>query len=267
MILDKAKIYSSKDIAGIQNTILTGVNGILDCRTREAVEASITYGRFLNKTGITIENYPLFIKVIEVGNHWVIDALIGDRDPFLLLSPIQPNDKILSACFSLLAERHPGGIYYKSLSVILGVLQASYKIPADGYKIYAPSISDVNAIGKHLDEETGQEDSLNRVILDILEKIANLEGLKAETPDIEELAIHSNEIRNHFYDDTKRLDQVIPPVLLVRMNYQDFEIVPRSEVAFDSGGDSILSGDESAHVDASTIRVPTGSQQIEKTEK
>ena len=152
VILDKTKIFTATDIGKIENSMLTG---ILASRTDEAVEAGITYATFLSNTGLTYEDYPLFVKVLEIGNHWVVDALIGDRDPFLFFSSIQPNDKILQACFGLLAERHPGGLYAKSLSVVLGVLQATYNNPEDGYKIYPLTVSDINAMGKHLDEEAG----------------------------------------------------------------------------------------------------------------
>ena len=230
VILDKQKIFTSTDIAVIENNML---KGILSCRTQEAVESAITYARYLNKTGLTYENYPLFVKVLEIGNHWVIDALIGERDPFLFFSSIKPNFEILTACFGLLAERHPGGLYAKSLSIILGVLQATYNVPADGYKIYPLTVSDVNSLGKHLDEESGQEDSLNRVILDVLDKVSALEGLEDHTRDMEEVAIHANEIRNYFYDAAKTINDVIPPVLLVRMDYKKFEVSPRKEVPFE----------------------------------
>ena len=134
VILDRTKTYTATDIAAIENKMLSG---ILACRTVEAVESAITYAHFLNKTGLTAENYPLFIKVLEIGNHWVIDALIGSRDPFLFFSSIQPNTQLLTAAFNLLAERHPGGLYAKSLSVVLGILQAAYNVPIDGYKIYS----------------------------------------------------------------------------------------------------------------------------------
>jgi len=229
IILDREKIFASKDIAGIENSMLHGIQG---CRTEEAVEAAITYAHFLNKTGINNENYPLFLRVLEIGNHWVIDSLIGSRDPFLFFSSIQPNFEILSACFALQAERHPGAIYPKTLSVILGILQAAYNVPSDGYRLYPLTVSDVNSLGKHLDEEIGQEDSLNRVILDILDKISQLEGLDPNNRSMEEVAIHATEIRNFFFDETKHLNEVIPPVLLVRMDYKKFEVAPRAQVEF-----------------------------------
>lgn len=236
LLIDRRRTYTQEEIERIENQLL---QQILICATPAAVEAAITYARFLSLTGITNENYPLFIKVLEVGNHWVIDGLIGERDPFLFLSSIQPNPHILEACFRILTEKHPGELYPKSLSVILGVLQATYNVPEDGYNIYRLSIYDLNTLGKHLNEEIGQEDSLNRVILDILHKIAQLkgllgsEGLEGENRDKEELAIHANEIMSHFYDDTKRLNQVIPQVLLIKKDYRTNEVQPRSEVRFE----------------------------------
>ena len=62
--------------------------------------------------------------------------------------------------------------------------------------------------------------------------MAQLEGLDATNRDMEEVAIHANEIRNFFFDSTKHLNEVIPPVLLARMSYKDFEIPPRKVVEF-----------------------------------
>jgi hypothetical protein len=240
LLTDRRKIYSQEEIGMIENDLL---QQIMRCGTPDAVEACITYARFLSLTGITNENYPLFIRLLEVGNHWVIDGLIGERDPFLFMSSIQPNYNILESCFKILTEKHPGELYPKSLSVILGVLQATYNVPEDGYHIYALSIYDLNTLSKHLNEDIGQEDSLNRVILDILHKIAQLkgqlgsEGLTGEARDKEELAIHANEVMSHFYDDTKRLFQVIPQVLLIKKDYRTNEIQPRAEVRFE---DSVI---------------------------
>ncbi len=236
LLLDREKIYTPEEILTIESTLL---QRILSCATPDSVEACIAYARYLNLTGISNENYPLFIKVLSVGNHWVIDGLIGERDPFLFLSSIQPNYYSLDAFFRLLTEKHPGELYAKSLSVILGVLQTTYNVPEDGYGLYRLNISDLNALGKHLDEEVGQEDSLNRVILDILDKISQLkgrlgsDGLTGEDRDKEELAIHANEIMSFFYDDTKRLNQVIPQVLLIRKDFRTGEIQPRTEVRFE----------------------------------
>jgi len=210
-----------REIFDIESKLLQGIFG---CRSTEAVEAAVTYARFLSSVGITPENYSVFLKMLEVANHWVIDALIGERDPFLLLSSVQPNRFIVQRCLAMMTRWHKGGIYHKNLSVIMGVLQSVYSSPRDGYRIAPLTIADANAIGKHLQKNKGQDDPLNRAILEVLEKIANLED--AGDAQMEEVAIHASAIRNAFFDDRKRMEDVIPPVLLVSSKDRE-EVPPR----------------------------------------
>jgi hypothetical protein len=217
--------WDENRIIEIENRLLQGIIG---CRTTEAVEAAVTFATFLSTVGLTPENYPVFLRILEVENHWVIDALIGDRDPFLLLSAVQPNEYIVGRILAMMTRWHKGGIYHKNLSIILGVLQSVYSSPRDGYRIYPRTIQDTNALGKHLDKEKGQDDPLNRAILEVLEKISELED--AGNPEMEEVAIHAADIRNAFFDDRKRMDDVIPPVLLVTSGDRQ-EVPPRKAVA------------------------------------
>jgi hypothetical protein len=215
---------SEAQISEIENRLLQGIFG---CRTTEAVEASVTYATFLSTVGITPDNYPVFLRMLEIENHWVIDALIGERDPFLLLSAVQPNTFIVGRILAMMTRWHKGGIYHKNLSVILGVLQSVYSSPKDGYRIYPITIQDTNALGKHLDKEKGQDDPLNRAILEVLEKLSELES--ADNSEMEEVAIHASAIRNAFFDDKKKMNDVIPPVLLVTMTDRN-EVPPRKRV-------------------------------------
>jgi len=216
--------WDDSRIMEIENRLLQGIIG---CRTTEAVEAAVTFATFLSTVGLTPENYPVFLRILEVENHWVIDALIGDRDPFLLLSAVQPNEYIVGRILAMMTRWHKGGIYHKNLSIILGVLQSVYSSPRDGYRIYPLRIQDTNALGKHLDKEKGQDDPLNRAILEVLEKISELEDVG--NPEMEEVAIHAADIRNAFFDDRKRMDDVIPPVLLVTSGDRQ-EVPPRKTV-------------------------------------
>ncbi len=223
-------VWDEAQISEIENRLLQGIFG---CRTTEAVEAAVTYATFLSTVGITPENYPVFLRMLEIENHWVIDALIGERDPFLLLSGVQPNEFILGRILAMMTRWHKGGIYHKNLSVILGVLQSVYSSPKDGYRIYPLSIQDVNALGKHLDKEKGQDDPLNRAILDVLEKLSELEDVGNR--DMEEVAIHAASIRNAFFDDRKQMEDVIPPVLLVTIADRQ-EVPPRKHVVVAEDG-------------------------------
>jgi len=225
-LFEKKQDWKDDEIQRIEYNLL---KGILGTRSSEAVEAAITYASYLNFTGITNGNYPVFLNILTVRNHHVIDSLLGTRDPFLFMSSIQPNYFIVATCFSILTKYRKGEIYPKTLGIILGVFQATYNSPFDGYRIYPPSVADVNALGKHLNEEKGQDDLLNRSILDILDKLSSLEGQNVDE-DMEDLAVHAHNIRNNFFDTTKRLVDVIPEVLLRPEPNLDKDVQPRNRV-------------------------------------
>jgi hypothetical protein len=228
--MDKERIREVEE-AWTKESIMDVEIGILEnmigSRTVEAVEACICYARFLRLSGLTNDNYPLFLKLLEVENHWVIDSLIGNKDPFLLLSPIQPNNYLLLNAYKLLTNWHPGGIYPVTLAIILGVLQAAFSSPKDGYKIYNVSINDVNNIGKHLNKETGQDDPNNRCILDILDRLGSLEGTSTDD-NIEQMARQANSIRTFYFDKRKKMEDIIPQVLLVKSDYVAKEVPPEN---------------------------------------
>ena len=144
-LFEKKQDWADSEVQQIEYNML---KGILGCRSVEAVEAATTYASYLNFTGITNGNYPVFLNILTVRNHHVIDALLGTRDPFLFMSSIQPNYFIVSTCFAILAKYRKAEIYPKTLGIILGVFQTTFNSPLDGYKIYPPSVADVNSLGK-----------------------------------------------------------------------------------------------------------------------
>lgn len=216
-------VWTREYILQVENRVL---QDLMAARTFEAVEACVAYAKFLKMSGLTSENYALFVKMLEIENHWVLDALIGDQDPFLLLSAIPPNRHLVSNCFKLLTKWRPGGIYSKTLAIVLGVLQNAYSSPKDGYKIYSLGIADVHNLGKHLEQEKGQDDPQNRCILEILEKLGSLEGLRWDDS-LEAVARQAMKIRSYFFDNTKLLEECIPQVLMVQGDYLENEVAPR----------------------------------------
>ena len=219
-------IEETWDRESIMDVEINIIERMLGCRTVEAVEGSISYAYYLRKTGLTGDNYPLFLKLLEVENHWVIDILLGEKDPFLLFSSIHPNTYVLLTAFRLLTNWHPGGIYPKTLAIVIGILQAAYCSPKDGNKIYNVSISDIDNLGKHLNKELGQEDPNNRVILNILDWMGSLAGTSID-PDVEQMSRQANSIRTFFFDKRKKMEDIIPQVLLVKSDYIAKEIAPR----------------------------------------
>ena len=218
----KKEVWKRESILEVENRLL---QQLMSARTPEAVEAAVSYARFLRMSGLTSENYPVFLKMLEIENHWVLAALVGDRDPFLLLSTIPPNRFVVSKCFKLLTKWRAGGIYPKTRAIVLGMLQNAYSSPKDGYKIYSLSIADVDNLGKHLEKDEGQDEPQNRCILDILEKFGSLEGLQWDKS-MEGVARQAMTIRSNFFDNTKMLEDCIPQVLMVRGDYRELEKSP-----------------------------------------
>ncbi len=80
-LFEKKQDWTEAEVQQIEYNML---KGILGCRSVEAVEAAITYASYLNFTGITNGNYPVFLNILTVRNHAVIDALLGDPGPLPL---------------------------------------------------------------------------------------------------------------------------------------------------------------------------------------
>jgi len=193
-----------------------------------SVDGTIAYAKFLHFVGANPDNYPIFLKLIGMRNHWVVDALVGDSDPVTFFSHVQMNYFILKECFEAFREAPRGGIYPKSLHVFLGILSVTYKNQLEGYRVYPLNITDVNNLGKHLNENTDQRDPLNMIILTILDKIASLidPGRDEEDKEIIAVATQANNIRGKFLDFTKGLKEAIPDLLLETSDYKTSEIEP-----------------------------------------
>jgi hypothetical protein len=202
---------------------------IFSCNDALGVNATIAYARYISdKINLNPDNYPIFMLLLESGNHWVIDALIGDTKPEIFFKPVQLNGFLLKECFKILTKWKRNGIYPKSLLVIFGLLDQAYSEPTDGYRLYPLSITDINNLGKHLDETRDQTYPINKTILSILDKIAHLmdPGNPPENQDIINLATQANNIRGKFLDMTKKLNEAIPDLLLEKGDYTSDEVSP-----------------------------------------
>jgi hypothetical protein len=204
------------------NTIL---RGIISARTELQVEASTAFARYLSHVGITQDNYLLFFKILQTNNEWVVDALIGQREARLLFSSIQPNRRLLRRAFSLLTLWHPKEIYGKVLMALVGIIENAFHKPDDGYKIYPLKLGDLNNLGKYLDQEKDQFNPENDLILQVLDRMAHIgeyEGSGIKNI----LSKHAFNIRIGYFDNTKKLTDVIPQVLLINLDRAYNEVKP-----------------------------------------
>jgi len=135
---------------------------------------------------------------------------------------------MIKECFRMLTAWKPGEVYPKALVIIYGLLTLCYGVPEEGYRIYPVSVNDVNNLGKHLDKTKDQMDPLNRVVLSVLDRIASLIEPQKPMPSvaIQDVALQANNIRGKFLDMTKKLNEAIPDILLVRGNYEESVVKP-----------------------------------------
>ncbi|MBN2653282.1 MAG: hypothetical protein JXR63_12960 [Spirochaetales bacterium] len=212
----------------LNNLELSFLHDIFSCKEAIQVSSAMSYASYLKKVGVNPDNYPIFLKFLEFNNHWVIDALIGDTPTSKVFDLVQPNYYIVKECFKILALHRRGGVYPKALLVIFGLLEKVYKNPLEGYRVYDLNATDVNNLGKHLDEKKDQTYDVNKTILAILDKIAALTqpGRPEDNPNIILVSTQANNIRGKFLDITKSLDEAIPENLLKIEDYTKEEVAP-----------------------------------------
>jgi len=199
----------------IRGALLSLTRNVILCNTPEHVDAAAALAQAISGAGMSNRNYLLFLTLLETNHPFVIDILIGPRNPFLLFSPIKPNWFLVKETFRILAKFKGNELAVKALLALLGIVQNAYKTSKDGYKIYPLRMSDVYNIGKHLDTDKDQLDPRNRLLLEILFDIYFV-GIDSDDRATKRIGIKANEIRMAFFDNTKRLLDAIPDVLLVK---------------------------------------------------
>lgn len=182
---------------------------------------------YLNQRGITYDNYPFYMRLLSINNHWISDKIFGEADPFFCFDQIDVNGYIVKRAFEELRFNRRGGIYEKNLLAYLGILKRNYTFKRDALSLHEElSIEDINAIAKYLDFEAGPQDNINVKVLLILDIIA---GLHQHEPSGEVLAIvnHAREIIVSFYTPYKGAHTILPEDLTIPDDYKNYEVSPR----------------------------------------
>jgi len=192
------------------------IEDAIQCNTPTGVTTTVGFARMMYHMGIRDRNAYFVLHLLETNNEYVVDALVGDNDPFLMIRNITPTRPILSKTFRILAFHNPGHLYSKVLLALLGIIDIAYKTSVDGFSIYPFTLSELNNIGKYLDESRDQFDQVNKVLLRILENLHDM-GMGAEDWKVRLMAFQSIQIRLAFFDTNKSLVDIIPEELLTRV--------------------------------------------------
>lgn len=222
---DKVKTWwGDQEVNGLELSLL---HDMFDCSTQEGVDVAYMYAKFMAKKTITPDNYPIFLRLFETGNHWVVDALLGKNNPETFFKVIQPNSFIISRCVEILTNMNRGEIYPNLFLVLLGILKTAYEDAKHGLKIFPLTPDDINSIGKHLDENHDQNYPVNRAVLHILDRIAGIaDPVIPEDQTLAKTANQANNIRGKFLDQSKKLSEAIPDLLLKVGDYTKNEVAP-----------------------------------------
>ncbi len=186
------------------------------CMTDTQVECAVAFARYLNRRGITMENYRLYLRFLMTNNPWVVDELLHDREPRLVFSTIQPDAELIDTAFEVLVSRHPDELLPTVLEAVLGIIQNAYFDADDGFRIRPLKIMDINALGKFLLKDEKQEHLRNMFILEILDRMTKLGQYYAE-PEKNILAKHAFSVRFAYFDNARDLGDAIPSPLLVKL--------------------------------------------------
>ncbi|HOV38104.1 MAG TPA: hypothetical protein PLG79_05230 [Spirochaetales bacterium] len=190
------------------------LNDILESKEQKSVNALVAYAGFLNSIKINPDNYPLFIDILSTNNAAAIDVLLEGYTPENLLDVVVPNHFIVKTFFDFLNNHKKNEIYEKTLEVIIGFLSKVYRSVEEGYQLYQPTITDVNALGKFLDETKDQEDPLNRSILDVLYYFSQLDKAHETEQNKLDISRQSSNIRSDFFDNSRSLLNSLTEVTL-----------------------------------------------------
>jgi len=190
------------------------LNDILESKEQKSVNALVAYAGFLNSIKINPDNYPLFIDILSTNNAAAIDVLLEGYTPENLLDVVVPNHFIVKTFFDFLNNHKKNEIYEKTLEVIIGFLSKVYRSVEEGYQLYQPTITDVNALGKFLDETKDQDDPLNRSILDVLYYFSQLYKAHETEQNKLDISRQSSNIRSDFFDNSRSLLNSLTEVTL-----------------------------------------------------
>lgn len=181
------------------------LNSILSSNTEESREAVIAYTRFLITERLSSSNASIYLKILQKNIKESADIIFKNRTPELLFSSIKITRELITSGIRILSDYKAKELYMPILLSLLSILKKGYHNPSVGLSVYKLSVSDLHHIGKYL---ISNEPRISDMIQDILEALAC-------TGEDKTLSICAKGILNSILDNSKKLSDVIPGVLLV----------------------------------------------------
>ncbi len=192
------------------------VSTFMGSESKHGVFAAVEYAKYMKHRGLDNLNYPVFLDLLLHENEEVIVALLADGSVFEKFKKLQRTNYLINACCELLSKFIPGKVFELTIETLLFVFKQHYRNAAVGYKLYPLSVDELNYIGKYLDNTKSQNEKINRIILDILSNLGELNSKDTEDHKIDRIGAHANKIRSAFLDNKSTLGEAIPAGIIAR---------------------------------------------------
>ena len=205
---------------------ITYLNRALEGADVQSANMLAAYAGFLNNEKIDSDTYPLYLDVLDSNNATAVDVLLEGYEPADFLNCVVPNFYIVQSLFQLLNHHKRNEIYRKTLEVVVGYFTVVYHSPEEGYQLYKLSVEEVNSVGKLLDESKDQDDPLNRIILDLLYYLSQLE--RPHETDQKKLGVARQAalMRSYFFDNSHSLREALTEVVLEEVENPTYGVRP-----------------------------------------
>ena len=190
------------------------VSQFLKCEDAISVQASVEYAKFLCQQGLNKENYPFVMSLFLHENEEFIQALLSDGSIYKSLLELHKNQHLIFLSFELLDGFTPGTVLEKTLETILKVIAVNYNSPFAGYRTYPLSSENLYSSVKFLETNKPQNSNINRLILDILGDLGELNSKDVADRQMMTIGSQANQIRNAFLDNSLVLETVMPFAML-----------------------------------------------------
>jgi hypothetical protein len=187
-----------------------GLNDMLESifnnKSPEQKEAVISFARYLTTYSLDDSNYTIFLKILNLNYEEASSIIFKGREPETFFSIISPSRELITAALNILTSYKPQKLSLENIRACLGIIYTVYKQPASGFSYYNLSISDIQHIGKYL---ILKNIKIENLVIPILESISSI----PQKGNID-VSSFSRKVIDHFYDNKKKLEDIIPSVIL-----------------------------------------------------
>ena len=183
------------------------LDSMLRDNSQEAQSGIIAFAGYLTKVTINQTNYSLFIKILNRNIPEATEKLFSNRQALSFFCKFKATGDLIQQTLSLLIHHQPHTLLPNTILACLGVLDSQYHSDRSGFQLYQLSVSDLYHIGKYL---IHTDKNIQNITLEIIE---NLRDSSYGTDP--ELSVIIKKIIDHYYDQTKKIEDVIPANLLI----------------------------------------------------